>query len=318
MISKIAVLMLICLTACSGSPEPIEGFGPLGSKQSPIIGGVPTGNLAAHAAVVGLHRLTRRRGGSVYIYPFCSGVLITPTIVLTAGHCLDGAEDFAPTDDIKPNQLAIYVGDAPAELDDNGDPDILNGLNFVSELAIHPAYNKFALTDDIGIVRLQAPVTVTPVAALSPASGFTAADEGTLTLNLVGFGEDENGDFGVKLQADVTLDSILSSTQILHSHTPEGICFGDSGGPALLTRDSGATYLVGGVASWVSSPFCANTGAHTRVDAFEAFINDFVSPSDPPPPPGTCEELPVGASCVDASECCSNKCKGKSGSKTCK
>jgi len=31
-----------------------------------------------------------------------------------------------------------------------------------------------------------------------------------------------------------------------------------------------------------------------------------------------CSLLPVGASCIDNSECCSNKCKGRNGAKTCK
>ncbi len=33
---------------------------------------------------------------------------------------------------------------------------------------------------------------------------------------------------------------------------------------------------------------------------------------------GGCDLLPVGASCVDPGQCCSDKCKGRSGSKTCK
>ena len=35
-------------------------------------------------------------------------------------------------------------------------------------------------------------------------------------------------------------------------------------------------------------------------------------------PGGVCTLLPAGASCTDNTQCCSNKCKGKSGSKTCK
>ena len=38
----------------------------------------------------------------------------------------------------------------------------------------------------------------------------------------------------------------------------------------------------------------------------------------PPPPPGTCDLGTAGDSCSSNSDCCSNNCKGKSGSKTCK
>ena len=116
-------LIALCfIVSCAPqSLDVLDGFSPtLVSKSYPIIGGVPAGSLPEHDAVVGLHRLTRRRGGSVYIYPFCTGTLITSSVVLTAAHCLDKSEDFAPTEPWKANELAVYFGDAPAELDENG------------------------------------------------------------------------------------------------------------------------------------------------------------------------------------------------------
>lgn len=172
-------------------------------------------------------------------------------------------------------------------------------------------------SNDIGLVRLKSDVTsVAPVSYLNTADGFSTTDEGALSLNIVGFGQDEvDGEHGVKLQANVTLNSILSSTQVEHSHLPEGICFGDSGGPAFLTRD-GVNYVVGGVASYVTYPYCENTGAHTRVDAFNLFIEDFLAPSPEPP---VCENLlSAGSSCVSDADCCSGKCKGRRDNKTCK
>ncbi len=304
--------IFLSLACNSGPMNVIDGAGP-GSVQQPIIGGTPvTGS--EYGAVVGLHRLTKRYGGAVYVLPFCTGTLISPTVVLTAGHCLDKAEDFAPTEPMKPNELAVYFGDSPGELDENGNYDVLNGLIDVEELLIHSSYDKFTITNDIGIIRLKSASTETPVPPLDSTNGFVPADVGTLTMKLVGFGEDENGNYGVKLMGDVTLSAILNSSQVEHNHSPKGICFGDSGGPALVTRDS--TRFVGGAASYVTYPYCANTGAHTRVDAYEAWINDFVSPSTDPP--GTCDGLSLGESCSDDSECCSGKCKGRNGAKTCK
>ncbi len=44
-------------------------------------------------------------------------------------------------------------------------------------------------------------------------------------------------------------------------------------------------------------------------------VTPTISPIPPPPPP-TCQ--PIGASCTSNSQCCSNKCRGTAGAKTCR
>ncbi|RMH17836.1 MAG: serine protease [Acidobacteria bacterium] len=88
---------------------------------------------------------------------------------------------------------------------------------------------------------------------------------------------------------------------------------GSSGSPVLAFAD----HLV------VSLHHCAN--CPNRGVPIEAVIadlganlpnNSVVGNPPPPPPPPSCQ--PKGASCTQDADCCSNKCKGKPGSKTCK
>ena len=310
----LCLFLILILSSCNSDLVPVEGIGPVGTASYPIINGTPV-TASDYDYVVGLHRVTKKYGGGVYVLPFCTGTLITPSVVLTAAHCLDKSEDFAPVEPLKASELNVYFGNSPGSTGEDGSYDVSNGAESVEEVLIHSDYDKFNLTNDIGLIRLRGTAPVLPTAALSEPDGFTPVDVGSLTLTLVGFGEDENGDYGVKLTADVTLSGV-SETLIEHDHAPEGICFGDSGGPALVSRDSGV--YVGGVASYVTYPYCASSGAHTRVDAYSEWINDFVNFTSEPPV-DTCEDLlPLGELCFVDAECCSGKCKGPTGRKSCK
>lgn len=364
------VAVLVGIVGCADELNVLDGSGRASVTQMPII----NGTTVQDTAVVGLHQLTTRRGGSIYIKPFCTGTLIDGDVVLTAAHCLDKSGDGAPTTPMKPSELAISIGSDPAgDADGDGRPNLLDNLYMVSALNIHPSYNKFAISDDIGLVRLNMSVTnATPYRPLPAALALSDEDLGA-DLRLVGFGQSDAADstsYGVQLEGYVPLSALLSATQMEHTFdtanpdTSSQICFGDSGGPAFLNR--GTETFVVGVASYVTSPYCEDTGVHTRVDAYGAFISTYVvtcgdnicsgtedcsqcsadcgtcpncaelncddfdpctddscnsvtgcahAPNDACAPP-TCSVL--GTSCVSGSECCSAKCGGPRGAKTCR
>lgn len=269
--------LALLLPACAQSIDVVEGQGEFGQNSYEIFGGSAP-YAPEHAATVALHQLTNN-GSSVYVQPFCSGTLVAPNVILTAAHCLDVAATYASTfSTMPPSSLAIYVGDDPSV-------DILDHLYLASATLINPGYDRFALQNDIALVRISGTVTETsPIAPLPASLGFTSADIGS-TINFAGFGQTETGSAGVKLQVDGVLgglgctvagcpDAGFAASQISYAQATNGPCFGDSGGPAFLDR--GGVPYVAGVTSYGDAN-CTQYGVSTRVDAYESFISNFVN-----------------------------------------
>jgi len=284
----VAVAVLFLANACADYGMN-EGQGDYSNLNQLIIGG-DRATASWYDAVVSLHQTSAT---GVYVGPFCSGTLISEDVVLTAAHCLNVGNRKVRT--MPPSGLMIYIGISPVEAYNAGTLSF-SDFHAVSETKIHERYDSKMLINDIAILRLAEPVTgVDPIPALPASEGFTDSDIGS-TINFAGFGQDENGDYGVRLEVDHVLgglgctvdgcfDSGDADTQI--SYTNEiGPCFGDSGGPAFIFRN-GAPY-VGGLTSYGDAD-CAVYGVSTRVDAFEAWINDFVGGGEVPP-----EEPPAG------------------------
>lgn len=226
----------------------------------------------------------------------CSASLISPTVVLTAGHCTDGAvaariwfsEDV--TYNNVPFPLYPYGGPGSGAIEGMPytNPKYRSTENPYGGGNGLPAYSY----RDIGVIVLSQPVTGIGFAAL-PSPNQVDSLKNKTKVDFVGYGVSEQimkypgqpprdrwGGPRVRLYAP----SELVSGEFVHSAEymrlalnpgggSGGTCFGDSGGPDLLS----GTNTVLAVNSYVTNVNCGGVGYSARVDVPEvlAWINSF-------------------------------------------
>lgn len=212
----------------------------------------------------------------------CSGSLIAPNLVLTAGHCTDGAVAARVWFDevVQGNPEYPFSGATSFDGTPYTNPDFCIGCG--------NGLPGFALRD-VGVVVLSEPVTMDEYAAL-PDAGLVDTLKNKTAVDFVGYGVQEQIHGGgppvwTGLRNRFYAPSELVSGNFTHSEEfmklalnpgggSGGTCFGDSGGPDLLA----GTTTVLAVNSYVTNSNCGGVGYSSRVDIPEVldWINEFM------------------------------------------
>jgi secreted trypsin-like serine protease len=227
----------------------------------------------------------------------CSGTVVAPELVLTAGHCAADEITAAP---YAPSGYTVYTGNVEWPL---------GTQSAVSQVIVYPGFtpvttgNGSNLVDgDAALLELSTPTAAPPIALASDPTNLSLLDGGTAAL-IAGWGltdpyadagpsDLQYGDTVVQSptycaqQASTTGNLFDETDQVCAIDAPsgtEGICNGDSGGP-LITAEPGSTTPVEiGLTSYsINSCDTALPQYFTRADAISSWVNQWITALAPP------------------------------------
>lgn len=233
-----------------------------------------------HPAVVALLQL--RAPGVATM--FCSGALLSASVVVTASHCASYAATAFPAG-------SVLVTNDPVLTSDPGGRITLSSLahvSVVSSIAVNPKYKPGVGTDsfreDVSAMVVANPLALGRPGGVVfpslPAVGLLdqlqrAGDLRSTPIQVMGYGTEAavNGpgghtflDSSERRLADMTIsalnqDVIRESQKV--SQSSAGACYGDSGGPTFARINS--TWTILGVTSTGDIP-CWSTNTASRID----------------------------------------------------
>ncbi len=216
----------------------------------------------------------------------CSGTVIAPKVVLTAGHCTGEAGEFSGMRIFTESDVQNGSNNYPF-----GGPNSIKAASWKS----HPQFTEanFSL-HDVGVIVLEQAVSVSPsefgklpalnsLDALRPRSSttFTAVGYGLQRVNAAKVTAEKVRMFAEPHLLQINTGFTGSYSLLLSNNASTGgTCFGDSGGPNFLGSD-GSSRTIAGVTSFGLNGSCGGTGGVFRLDRRDVldFVNAAVTSS---------------------------------------
>jgi secreted trypsin-like serine protease len=253
-----------------------------------------TSNPKATASVIGGHNTTVEKYPSLAFIEglqatdgyACSGSVVAPRVILTAGHCV---EDLESSSLVEPNLVGVATGvsnlkHVPADK-----------ISSVERVLVYPHFDPSQLHGDAGLLILKAPVTAPPIALATSADG-SLYEPGT-KLTIAGWGLDKQGAEEIPNQLQAATVPVEESSrcekgirriypfldpslQVCTLDAPQfkvTPCQGDSGGPAIATRADGSMVEVGVTSMGNTTCNPTSPAVYTRVDQISDWVQKWIA-----------------------------------------
>ena len=212
----------------------------------------------------------------------CSGTLIAPKVVLTAGHCAGAPGEFSG--------MRVFT-ESDVENGNNNYPFAGPNTIEAKEWHSHPLFTEAQFyRHDVGVVLLSREVKLAASAygklprlnqldALQPSSStlFTAVGYGLQKINPVFIEAEKVRMFAEPWLVQINTPGFTGDFSLLLSNNASsgGTCFGDSGGPNYV----GSSSVIAGVTSFGLNGTCGGTGGVFRLDRKNVvdFVNQYLN-----------------------------------------
>jgi V8-like Glu-specific endopeptidase len=197
------------------------------------------------------------------LVPECSGVLVSPRVFLTAGHCTNAA--------LAAGGAYVVFGDSL----ESGSWKPIHGTAVTD-----PAYGHDSSDPhDLGVIVLDSDAPVAPATLPTAGAADRLAKDGVSPVS-VGYGYSQRLDNkgfvydGFRHAAAMPVVSESSTLLRISSQTGAELCFGDSGGPQYLPGSSTIVSVTSG-----GNTVCKGNATTTRLDSASAlgFLSAFVA-----------------------------------------
>jgi secreted trypsin-like serine protease len=250
------------------------------AAQTSVIGGRPA-SIADFPSLAYIATDNGRGGGFA-----CSGTVVAPRVVLTAGHCVENPE----TGGLYPaDEYGVRTG--VADLADTHSGQVSR----VSRVLVSPFFRLGTLHGDAGLLILSAPVAAPPIPLAGGSDG--ALYEAGTPLRIAGWGLTKGdgrrtpsilqsaetlvqGPDYCKRRTKRTYPFFSPEVQLCAVDPPAfatGTCKGDSGGPALAARPDGRLVEVGITSLGAEDCSTRLPGVFTRVDRMSAWAGEWIA-----------------------------------------